>query len=531
MPAFRTLVASTALTAAVAAPISAQETPAETPITLWDTFTFENIVTGLLQSIMPSLRALADIRYDDISVEPVRNRLSLVGADIRPFLPYTSDPEACRITADIAVISGAPATRLTGYDLNITLDGTTIDFDCLPPEAMPVAGLLGVENLRLDRLSIALTYDFASGGATAAITADLDDLLALSADIDMDYISYRMDFESEEPMLAVHLNHAALQLENRGAYTLAERMLPPSMLEPQAAGQMVAGALTQVFGEMNGPSHADLTPAQHAFTAQASAVAGEFLANPNALTIESGRHTLPLRLDQAAIDDPTALFSALAPTISTAPRAVQTALSASDLKKAIDGLLPSDKSLEVGRALVTGIGAPRNTGLGLRLLDPLAKEGNAEATALMAQTMAKTQPDTAYRLALHAASKGQPGALGLLGDIEKSLPLTTIIDVQDDMLGGGGPVASDYASIGQMRRAARAHLTGTTRIRSYQAAYYWASMAAAAGDPAGDAIRRELDTMMELRGANDTWHPITERLENGVLRDWVGRDIPALLQQ
>jgi hypothetical protein len=85
--------------------------------------------------------------------------------------------------------------------------------------------------------------------------------------------------------------------------------------------------------------------------------------------------------------------------------------------------------------------------------------------------------------------------------------------------------------LGDVRRAARAHLLGTTRIRSYRAAYYWASVGAAAGDAASVAIRDEINTIMRLRGASAAWSEVQTSLENGVLRDWVGRDLPSTLQE
>jgi hypothetical protein len=198
---------------------------------------------------------------------------------------------------------------------------------------------------------------------------------------------------------------------------------------------------------------------------------------------------------------------------------------------AIDGLLSKERSLEVGRALLTGIGAPRNTPLGLRLLDPLSKEGNPQATAIMAEALQSIDPTTAYRLSLYATSKGQPRSLSLLNELEDGLTLTEVLAVQDAMLGADGPSASDFTSIGDIRRAARGHLLGTTRIRSYRAAYYWASIGSATGDAAAAAIRDEIDTIMRLRGANVAWSEVRASLENGVLRDWVGRDLPSALQK
>ncbi len=530
MSIFRTFLQTTALTCAFALPLHAQEQVTETPVTFWDSFSLDNILTLVVQSFIPTLRVLADVRYDQIDVDSVRNRVALVGVDIRPFLPYV-EGDACTITADGLVLSGQPLDRQQGYILNIAFEGAVLDFDCLPGEARPVIGMMGGDDIRLDRATINMNYDFASGGAKINFGADLDKLVALSGSLDLDYISYRMDLNNEEVVPAAYVNHAQITLENRGLYQAGARMAPPGMLDPAALEQIIPGAMAEAFGEMNGGETGALSPEQEAFIAQTVQVAQAFVQNPTQIVLETAAPATPVRLGEADLEDPKAIFSKLAPTIGTSPQAIGNGISAAELKQAIDGLLPTARNLDVGRALLSGVGAPRNTTLGLRLLDPLAKEGNAQATSLMANAMQSFDPETAYRLALHASSKGQSGSLSLLNELEDELSLAQILEVQDSMLGGGGPVASDYASIGDIRRAARGHLLGTTRVRSYRAAYYWASVGAATGDVAAATIRDEIDTIMRLRGASNQWSEVQTSLENGVLRDWVGRDLPTELQK
>ncbi len=530
MSTLRVLLKTTALTCVLALPLHAQEQTPEVPVTLWDNFSLDNILTLVVQSFIPTLRVLADVRYDQIDVDAVRNRVALVGVDVRPFLPY-GEADACAITADSLVLSGQPIDRQQGYALNVALEGAVLDFDCLPTEARPVVGMMGVDNMRLDRMTVNVNYDFATGGAKINFGADLDQLAALSGSVDLDYISYRMDLESEEVMPAAYVNQVQVTLENRGLYEAASRMAPPGMLDPAALEQIIPGAMAEMFAEMNGFEARELSVEQEAFITQTVAAAQSFVQNPTQIVLETGAPVTPVRLGEGDLEDPKAIFSKLAPVIGSAPKAVSTAISAAELTQAIDGLLPTARNLEVGRALLSGVGAPRNLTLGLRLLDPLSKEGNAEASALMAEAMQEVNPETAYRLSLHASSNGVAGALSLLNALENALSLSQMLDVQDAMLGGGGPVASDFASIGDIRRAARGHMLGTTRTRSYRAAYYWASVGAATGDVASVAIRDEIDTIMRLRGASAAWSEVQTSLENGVLRDWVGRDLPSELQK
>lgn len=530
MSIFKRLFQTTALSCALALPLHAQDQPVETPVTIWDSVSLENILTLVVQSFMPTLRVFADVRYNQIDIDPVRNRMALVGIDVRPFLPY-GEIDACTVTADALVISGQPVDRQQGYALNLSLEGVDFDFDCLPAEAHPVVGMLGVENIRLDRANVNINYDFASGGAMVHFGADVDELVALSGSADLDYISYRMDLDSEELMPAAHVNHIQITLEDRGLYAAGSRMAPPGMLDPAALEQIIPDTLQGVFNEMNGVESDALSTEQEAFINQAVLAAKSFVANPSQIVVETRAPNTPVRIGEGDFGDPKAMFTKLTPAIGTAPSAVFNGISTSDLQQAIDGLLPKERSLDVGRALLTGIGAPRNATLGLRLLDPLATEGIPDATFLMAKELQTNDPSNAYRLALHATSNGQSGSLSLLNDLENDIPLSKVIELQDIMLGGGGPVASDFASIGDIRRAARGHLLGTTRIRSYRAAYYWSSVGAAAGDVGAATIRDEIDTIMRLRGSDTVWAEIKTSLENGVLRDWVGRNLQSELQK
>ncbi|MEP5730396.1 MAG: hypothetical protein ABJL67_13630 [Sulfitobacter sp.] len=529
MFAIRTFARTTILASVIALPLQAQAQNVETPYTVWDAFSLENVLKFIVQSAMPTLRVLADVRYDQIDVDILRNRVALVGVDIRPFLPYV-EGDACVITADALVLSGQPLDRLQGMALSLALDGVVLDFDCLPSTARPVVGMMGVEDIRLDRATAHMNYDFASGGAMIQIGADLDKLASLSGAADLDYISYRMDIDNEEVMPAVQVNHLQLTVEDRGLYAAGSRIAPPGMLDPAGLEQIIPGALRNMFGEMNGFEARELSAQQQDFITQAVQVAQEFVANPSQIVLETGAAVTPIHLGENDFENPKELFSKLAPRVGTAPKAISTSISASELRLAMDGGLPADRWLDVGRALLTGVGAPRNSQLGLSLLDPLSKEGNSQATALMAEALSESDPTTAYRLALYATSKGEPRSLSLLNELEAGLTLQEALAVQDAMLGDGGPVAADFASIGDIRRAARGHLLGTTRIRSYRAAYYWASVGAATGDAAADAIRTEIDTIMRLRGANAAWADVRTSLENGVLRDWIGRDLPSALQ-
>ena len=235
-----------------------------------------------------------------------------------------------------------------------------------------------------------------------------------------------------------------------------------------------------------------------------------------------------MRLNEASGDDPRALFEALAPSVSTTAPAVSSAINIAALQAAINSETLPANAYELGRALATGIGAPKNEGHALRLLAPLARDGNRDASLLIARLIGETRPADAYPHALLANAAGLSGALALTDSVERRLSYQQATDTQNTLT--SSPDETLYGDIGAMRTAAREYLIGVNRPRSWRAAYYWASMAAAAGDRGGAALRDEIDEMLRLRGDATAWRDDAEKLDNGVLRDWIAKDVPSRLR-
>ena len=97
-----------------------------------------------------------------------------------------------------------------------------------------------------------------------------------------------------------------------------------------------------------------------------------------------------------------------------------------------EGAQPDDAArLKIGRALVTGIGAPRSIPAGLDLLEPLARAWNGEAAALSADALAAfDQHEDAYEAALIALAAGELSAMGVADRMESLLPVPTIMSLQ-----------------------------------------------------------------------------------------------------
>lgn len=507
--------------ALVVTPAVAQDTARPS---FWDVLTFEYVATALMHNAVNWARLLADIRYEQLSADPLAMRVVLTGAEILPLIPDLPDG-ACRVAADRITLSGGPIDRIGTGRGRLTLDGMSVSSGCLPVESATMLRAMGFPELHFKWTEIDFRYDHASGGGQFLVTADLDRMAQINLTADLDYISFRMDFETEEPVVALDLNHLEIGLRDLGGWALARNFLPPELTAPGALGPVVAGGLMESLAEANGPD-TPLTDTQRAFAVQAGEVLGGF-TDGGKVIVSTTIPDRPLRISETSVEPFAQFFDRLAPTLGTTSPAVLAALPTADLQATLDAPEPPADGFEAGRALLTGIGAPRNVAQGLRLLLPLARAGNTDASLLMAQALADRHPVDAYSHALRAASANLPGALALLDRVERALSYEEALQEQNAMVGGPEDL---YGDLDAMRLAARQFLTGVDRPRSWRAAYYWASMAAAAGDASSAAIRDDIDEMMRLRGDQEAWRKEAESLENGVLRDWIAKDVPALLR-
>ena len=363
------LCAPLAALALTMAPISAPAQSADKP-TLRDIITVENFATTIVHSMLSAARVLADITYDHVSVDPVGLRLNVVGLTVRPHLPGLR-PGDCRIDAARATVAGRALDRLDQGQVLIALDEVSVGAGCLDREIRSMAQGMGLDPVTTPRLEIAVSYDYPSGGGALHLSADIDKLAAIEAHVDVDYISYRMDFEREEPRVAVDLASAHITIDDRGAFDLAKNFVPGDMMRPAAIQQMVGIGLREALSEAN--NGGALSDAQNRFADQAGQVAAGFETSQRRIVISTNVGATPVRLEEETIEDFRALFDALAPSVLDHAPQLDTALAAADVQSALDADGTPPNAFALGKALLTGLGAPRNRQSGLRLLLPLAR--------------------------------------------------------------------------------------------------------------------------------------------------------------
>lgn len=510
---------------AIATPATAQDSQRPG---FWDAFTVEAIGTIALHSMMSWARLLADIRYDQVSVDPVALKVTLTGVRIAPYLPDWPDGQ-CQVRVERLTLNGQPVDVRDTRRMRVALDGVAMEAGCLPFEAAGMLRGLGFPQLTAGRIEADLTYDYPSGGLFARVSADIDRLATVDADVDLDYVSYRMDFarENPEPRGAVDLNSVVVAIQDRGAWDIARKFIMPGQVNPEELAPVVGAGIEAALEDANGPGVA-ATEKQRAFARSAGAVTASFLTSGRQVVVATAIEKAPLRIDLTQEPAFAALFDALNPTVSHSQPQLASAVSVAELDAAMKAETPPENAFEIGRALITGIGAPKNPNGGIRLLLPLARGGNTEANFLIATEIAAYNPVDAYSHALRAAASGIPGSLALLDRIERDVPFAEVIKLQGSLL--SDPDDTLYGDLAAMRSAAREFLGGTRRPRSWLAAYYWSSMAAAAGDASSAALRDEIGEIMRLRGDAEGWTKEANSIDNGVLRDWIAKDVPGRLR-
>lgn len=488
------------------------------------------IERGLQYGIMAA-RTQVDLTYSALTVDALAGRAVLTDLVVLP-LPEWDDEGACSVSIDRIVLDTAPAGDVENLKLRASIYGLSTHRACFPPDVWPVFALLGQETPSVPHATLSIDYHFPTGAAGVDLHLVADDLLAadLTAEFDYLWIDARGDIEEPEPV--AFLTAASLSVENLGIWDRLSNILPTGFKDPATAPAQVAGLLTQMMqgGTDSAPA---LRPAQAAFVASAQDAWAAFVSDPKRLVVETGIDpAAPAYLDFAAWEnDPWAAMDAINPAVAVAPSALQDMVPVALLRAALssedNSLSPEDK-FRVGRALVTGVGAPRSVNAGARMLFELAQGGSTVAAATLSEALENRDPRAAYGWAVVAASAGQAGAAARMDRLERVLPFAEVLAVQAEVHGDQSHPRAPLGSIATVKAEARARLTGQGKPRSYEIAAMWAMIASASGESEGAAILQEIDQKVAASGteAQEVWARAESKASELAMRIWITEDLP-----
>ncbi len=382
----------------------------------------------------------------------------------------------------------------------------------------------GYDGATVDNVSIDTAFQFGSSAADITLHAAVKDAAVLNATAAFDYVWLtgvipEPDNPSGEPYPVALLNQAEIAIENKGLFERLEPMLAGQLGDINEAPSVVQSILMEAVSDgVNPPGEREI-----AFVNNVAEEVGRFVQNRDRLVI-SVSPPEGVWLEEEVFQSPATAIAALNPTVSRAPLVSRALIGAAELAAAIGGdagELDEETRLRVGEALLTGIGAPRSILHGEALLEPLAENWNASAALLLAEALSTDGADgDAYAMALRAAAGGETRGMTLADSLEERMGAQAVLSTQAeasaDWPGAEARIAADQeilngADVAAMRERAHAAALGRSVPRSYADAYFWASLAAAAGDRSSAGLRARLDKRFpQAEGEDrDAWRGVS----------------------
>jgi hypothetical protein len=387
-----------------------------------------------------------------------------------------------------------------------------------------------IDTVAVPRLSIDMRYDLPSGNASVLAYSVIDGLGTVTLDADFDYLAAGPGYGfSSDPVPVASLSSLKLHVENGGIWSKVTPLLSDQFTNPATGPARVVAILNSLRSIVIGPNPSpEVTERFGAFTKTVQSAAEQFLASPKEIIIETGFDpSAPVLLDLPAYEiDPGELFSDLQPVVSVTPIAAKNIAPVNQLGAVLSNDSLTDAArIEVGIALLTGQGAPRNHELAIEVLSGLSAAGDAATTYQIAKALAETSPERAYSYALQASKGGAVGAAALLDEIEPRLDAQVMFDAQ---MGLDDLTPEVPSSIGAMRDLAAGYFDGRTG-RSYVLASYWGRLAAAAGDTASLHLLDDIEDRVDALGAVSEWQKLEDLIGTRAVEDWVELDVAARL--
>lgn len=480
------------------------------------------------------LRTFVDVTYDNLTIEPGTNRLVVSGLKLWPELPWDQDA-LCAVEIDR--LTTGEVWSFETLATAVEMSGVSVPAACLEPDAAGFMATVGYDGLTIDAVAMDISYDLPSSGAEVAIQAAIADAADVQIHASFDYLWFRMPIDGYgDPVPVMHLAEAEISLDNKGLWERIEPMVSAQMGDLNAIPPMLQAMVGQAMSE--GGSRTP-TPIETAFVENLSAEVGRFLTEKNRLVVTAAPEG-GVWLDEDIFDGPSAIVTALEPKLSATPLALGAIVPPAEIMAATaDGANPDEATrLKIGRALVTGVGAPRSVGSGIDMLSPLVEAWNADAALLVADASASVGDyEDAYIAALVALAQGNVGAMSTADAMEAELPLATVLDAQDKVAqnwpGRGDMISAVQAAIaagdiGVIRKMAGGFSVGNGLPRHYQNAYSAATVAAAAGDRVSLRLRDNLDRRFSAAD-QEAWSGAAQRASDEALDIWMNGGLAAKL--
>ena len=471
------------------------------------------------------MRSFVDVTYDQLTVEPGTNNIVITGLKVYPELEW--DPDAlCEVT--VARATSADILSFETLGSSIEMSGVNVPAACFDPEVAGMMGSFGYDGLTSDNMSIGLSYNLPDSSADLTINASVEDAADVSVSAAFSYFWFRIPIDGGgDPTPVIQLSEAEIGIENKGLWERVEPMVGAQMGDLNAIPPMIQTMLGQALTE---GGQRTPTQTETAFVENLASEVQRFLTEKNRIVLTANPED-GVWIDEDIFDSPQNMIAALQPKISGTPNALRSIVPPADMAAALaNGANPDEATrLKIGRALLTGIGAPRSLEDGGELLLPLAQNWNGEAAALLADAAESVgENKIGYEMALIAIAQGEVGAMSTADALESKLPLGEVLAMQrasSDKWPGGSELSQQFEAaiasgdVSAIRGLANAVSIGRGLPRDYSAAYSLATLGAAAGDRASANLRDRMDRRFgELD--QKTWAEAAASAASEALKVW-----------
>lgn len=470
-----------------------------------------------------TLRSFVDVTYDQISVEPGTNQVVISGMTLYPELPWDPDA-ACEVTVER--LSSSDVLSFETLQTGLELSGVGVGAACLDPQVAGMLGSFGYDGVTVEHASLSLAYNLPDSSAQLEINASVKDAADVSVAADFDYLWFRIPLEGYgDPIPVAQLAQAEISIENKGVWERVEPMVGAQMGDLNAIPMMAGQMIPQALAGGGSPSPAVVALAENVQTELA-----RFLTDKDRLVVTAAPEG-GVWLDETIFDDPNNMIDALQPKLSAATSALRSIVPPAEMAAALaDGANPDDATrMKIGKALLTGIGAPRSVEDGGEMLIPLARNWNGEAAALVADAAGDFgEYKIGYEMALIAMAQGVASAASTADDLEGELSLADVLAAQKEVSNnwpGGSEIEGQFTqaiadgNIGTIRALANGAAVGRKMPRDYETAYALATLGAAAGDRASAALRDRMDRRFNSIDL-ETWKKTSSKAASDALSVW-----------
>jgi hypothetical protein len=485
------------------------------PIGWADIFSPQRLSKTLMVYGVSALRTVVDTTYGEIAVDLASGKVEISDLEFRPDFVWDADG-SCLIKVPRATLSGQPLEDVSSYSAHLDLYNLSAPLSCLPMEARIPYMSTGKKMLDLPIISMGFDYDFPSGGMVAKLIARSPGIVGLEIDADLSYVSVNSGaLTGARPKPVVFLRSASVVVENLGVWESVRELAPKRFVHPDTGAAAVVEAVNgdNRLALVDGAADEMIESFGRAWTS--------FLAKPQKLVVETGLDTnKPVLIDGRY--DLAAFVRAFSPRFDNRHKRTENRIASTLVKSVLTGdkNVTDEQRALVGLAMLTGDGVPKNTGLGLKIVDTLPEDLAKRHAVVIARNLQTTDRQGAYKWALVAGALNQKGAMSLMLALEQALSFDTVLTLQREGAEDLSYSLSGTSNVADIRDNARSAFLGLGRKKDYYGAIYWATICAAAGDL--ECINLEQQINVKLM-TNSGWstNRMIQRARDAATADWV----------